>query len=84
MAVTTAIKQRELLGARGASVEKISVKVRVVPKAHGTLAPAGLTGRSSRTLTSVEARPLRFSLVVPWQFIDVPLLSDFLRIPAHT
>ena len=77
------VKQREVLGAGGASVEKIRVKVRVVPKSHGTLAPAGLTGRSSRTLTSVEARPLGFPLVVPWQFIEVPLLSDFLRIPAH-
>ena len=81
---TTILEQREVLGARGASVEEISVEVRVVPKAHGTLASAGLTGRSARTLTSVEARPLGFSIVVPWHFIGVPLLSDFLWIPAHT
>ena len=81
---TIILKQREVLGARGASVEEISIKVGVVPEAHGTLASAGLTGRTARTLTSVEARPLGFSLVVPWHFIEVPLLSDLLWIPAHT
>ena len=79
-----ALKRREVLGRRGASVEKIGVKVGIVPEPHGSLTAAGLTGRSSRTLTSVEARSLRFSLVVPRDFIGIPLLSDFLWIPAHT
>ena len=79
-----ALKRGEVLGGRGASVEKVSVKIGVVPKPHGSLTSAGLTGRSSRTLTSVEARSLRFSLVVPWDFIGGSLLSDFLWIPAHT
>ena len=82
-----ALKRGEVLGGRGASVEKVSVKIGVVPKPHGSLTSAGLTGRSSRTLTSVEARSLRFSLVVPRDFIGIPgipLPSDFLWIPAHT
>ena len=78
------LKHREVLRGGGATVEKICVKVWVVPKPHGTLTSAGLTGRSSRTLTSVEARPLRFSLVVPGHFIGISLPSDFLGIPANT
>ena len=79
-----ALKGGEVLGGRGATVEKVSVKVWVVPEAHGSLTSAGLAGRSSRTLSSVEARSLRCSLVVPGDLIGIPLLSDFLWIPAHT
>ena len=78
------LKHREVLRGGGATVEKICVKVWVVPKPHGTLTSAGLTGRSSRTLTSVEARPLRFSLIVPGHFIGISLPSNLLWIPAHT
>ena len=79
-----ALKGGEVLGGRGAPVEKVSVKVRVVPEAHGSLASAGLAGRAPRTLRSVEARSLRCSLVVTGDLIGIPLLSDFLWIPAHT